>query len=226
MKNNIGTKNESSLHKALKAIYVGKKGMTEIKINGFVCDGITFDDEIIEIQTGSFKPLYKKLSILCKKYCIKIVHPIILKKNIHLFDKNNLKTSLRKSPKKGNVYDLFDALVYAPAIALLPNIRIELVLVDIDEIRKQDGKGYWRRRGISIIDKILKEKRGQLILSRLKDYKQFIPFKKNEIFSITKLSQKVNIPYNSAAMCIYVLRKLGLIKDAGKNGRTKLCRLG
>jgi hypothetical protein len=223
--NKIGTNNESSLHNTLKNLYVGKNGKTEISIDGFICDGLSAENEIIEIQTGSFKPLYKKLSILSKSYKVKIIHPIILKKTIHLFDKNNQQISLRLSPKKGNPYDVFKALIYAPAIAKLKNVQVELVLVDIDEIRKQDGKGYWRRKGISIIDKVLSKKHDHITLSKLSDYKQFLPFKKSETISAPLLSKKAQIPYKTASMTIYTLNKLTLINPKPKKSRTKFYSL-
>jgi len=56
----IGTSNESSLHRTLKFQYTGPGGKTEVEAGEFVADGIRKDGEYIEVQTGSFAPLKKK----------------------------------------------------------------------------------------------------------------------------------------------------------------------
>ncbi|MDR2796600.1 MAG: hypothetical protein LBB47_07820 [Spirochaetaceae bacterium] len=76
----IGVENESSLHRALKNMYSGRGGKTEIETDGYVRDCVNDSDDIIEIQTGSFAPLRKKLAELSRKARIKVAYPVIAEK--------------------------------------------------------------------------------------------------------------------------------------------------
>jgi hypothetical protein len=230
----IGTENESSLHGELKRLYAGKCGKLELNIGGYICDAKTGRGVIIEVQLGSFAPLLPKVSELSKRYKIKIVHPIIEKKYIILND------SERKSPRKGTAYDLFKALLYAPHIVLLPNVSIELALLDVNETRKADGRGSWRRGGVSIVDKELRALNSVVKLNGIADYFRFVPFDEGEIFTIKEFAKKTKLRYALAAKCVYVLRKIGVIESAasasnisntsdaaksGKKGREKIWHL-
>ncbi|MDR2660348.1 MAG: hypothetical protein LBC27_10260 [Spirochaetaceae bacterium] len=221
----IGVENESSLHRVLKNSYAGEGGMTEITSGEYVCDCINSKGDIIEIQTGSFAPLKKKLERLSRDNRVRIVHPIIEEKHIALYDNDGRLAHIRKSPKKGCKWDLFNALVYAPFLPLLPNISVELVVVDVLEERKADGKGSWRRGGVSIIDKFLKKYKHTIPLCGLSDYIQFIPFKTNETFTAASFAGKGGIKPVLARKTIYVLQRLSLIEQIGKSGRSKLFRV-
>lgn len=59
-KNGIGTLQEKTMHAVLKRFYEPDHTHQEIRINGYVAD-IFRDNEIIEIQTGSFNAMRKKI---------------------------------------------------------------------------------------------------------------------------------------------------------------------
>lgn len=221
----IGIENESSLHHLLKLKYAGKNGETEARVEDFICDVKTESGEIIEVQTSSFAPLKKKIKALSKKYKVRIIHPIVVQKHIILYGEDGTLIRKRKSPKKENVWNLFDSLVHAPEIVFCRNVKIELVFVDILERRVDNGAGSWRRRGVSIDDKICSALHGIVPLSRKKDYELFIPFKKNEDFTAACLADKAGIDRALARKCVYTLCKAGFIKQTGKKQRAHLYRL-
>ena len=220
--NNIGTRRESSLHRSLKYQYSGTDGITEAQFGSYVCDACTEEGEYIEIQTGSFGPLREKAEELTKKNKLRIIHPIIKTKTISLYSDKNKLLHNRKSPVKGKTWDLFDVLIYAPLLPLLKNLSIELAVVDVIEKRKDDGSGSWRRKGISITDRLLETRHDSVILKKPADYKVFIPYKKNEEFTARELAEKTGIKPDLARKTIYVLVKIGLIKQIGKKGRAFL----
>jgi hypothetical protein len=221
----IGVTNESSLHRQLKTFYAGEGGKTEIPACGYVCDCVNSSGDIIEIQTGSFAPLLKKLTRLSVENRIKIVHPIIEEKRIALYDACNTLIRLRKSPKKGCKWDIFNALIHAPLLPLLPNLSIELAVVDVIEERAADGKGSWRRGGISIRDKFLRQYKRSISLGCLTDYLQFVPFNQNETFTAAALAGKTHIKLTLARKTIYALQRINVIEQTGKSGRSKLFRI-
>jgi hypothetical protein len=221
----IGTRFESSLHRDLKFRYAGQNGQTEAEVGGFVADGISAEGEFIEVQTGSFGPLKKKVQSLALLGKVRIIHPIIVNKYIEVFDKDGKRKYRRKSPRKGNQWDVFDALIYAPELPLIPDLVIELVLIDVVETRVSDGKGSWRRKGVSINDRKLLSFHEKIIFNQPADYLRFVPFKKNEEFTSSLLSEKTGINIELARKTLYVLAKLGLVKKIGKKRNTLLFKL-
>jgi hypothetical protein len=214
----IGTKNESELHRSLKFQYSGPDGVTEALIGGYVCDGQTCEGEIIEVQIGSFGPLKEKIKNLTESGKVRIIHPIVVQKYIELYDKEEKLIHRRKSPKKGGVWDLFKVLIYAPELPLLPRLTVELALVDIAEKRIDDGSGSWRRKGVSIAGRSIYAWRESFILQKPKDYYQFIPFRKKELFTACDLALATGISVSVARKTVYTLSKMGLIEKAGKQG--------
>jgi hypothetical protein len=217
-KPSIGTKSESSLHRTLKYQYAGD-GRTEEEVGGFIADGITDNGEIIEVQTGSFGPLKKKIPALAALGKVTVIHPIIITKYIEVYGADGKYLYRRKSPRRGCEWDLFNNLVYAPELALIPGLSIELALVDVTEKRRRDGKGSWRRRGVSIQDKELAAWHGCISLSRPADYLRFVPFKKGEEFTAAQLTKKAGIDTSLSHKTIYVLKKINVIRQIRKKGR-------
>jgi hypothetical protein len=216
---------ESGLHRALKFRYAGEGGQTEIPFGGYVCDGRNKTGEYIEVQTGSFKPLRDKVKNLSETGPVRIVHPIILTKFIELFDTEGTLLSRRKSPRTGTPWDLFKALVYAPDLPELPGLTIELALVEVSEQRLRDGRGSWRRRGVSITGRELLAHHGSVILTGAGDYRRFIPFLGDETFTAHSLGKKAGIHPALARKTLYVLTRLSIIKRTGKSGRAWTYRL-
>jgi hypothetical protein len=222
--NRIGTEREWSLHRALKFRYAGEEGTTEVSMEGYVCDGISGEGEIIEVQTGSFGPLKDKAPALLRLGPLRIIHPIIVGKTIELYDREGKLLHRRKSPRKGTAWDLFKALLYAPALPALPGLTIELPLVDIVEKRIQDGRGSWRRKGASIRDKELAAYHDTLLLTGLGDYRRFVPFTEEEAFTVKALGERAGIPPPIARKTLYVLTRLGVVRRIEKEGNAWVYR--
>ena len=216
-----GTRKESSLHHSLKFQY-GEGGATEKLIDGYVCDAMTCKGEIIEVQTGSFGPLKEKVKRLTQIGKVRIIHPIIVQKHIELYDETGCLISKRKSPRKGNNWDVFKALLYAPELPMQKNLTIELAIIDVVEKRINDGKGSWRRKGASIKDRLLSAWRQTVILKKPKDYYQFLPFSDNERFTTQDLGERAGIKTALARKTLYVLVKMGIVEYIGKQGRAKV----
>jgi len=214
----IGTKNESSLHRSLKFQYAGSGGKTEAEVGGFVADGIRKDGEYIEVQTGSFGPLRKKVKEFAAIGKVRIIHPIAVTKKIEVYNIEEKLLYRRKSPLHGTPWDIFNALLHAPQLPLIRGVTIEIAMVDITEKRVKDGKGAWRRKGISIKDKELSAFHESILLSKPKDYLRFIPFKKEEKFTVSSHAEKTGIKRWMSQRALYVLMKMNVIKRVGKEG--------
>jgi len=221
-KKSFATKHESSLHRTLKYRYAGPEGTTEEIVGEYVADGINKDGEYIEIQTGSFAPLKKKVKEFAALGNVRIIHPIALVKILEVYDTEGSLLYRKKSPKKGSHWNIFDALIHAPELAMTKGVTIEIVLADIIEKRVKDGKGSWRRRGISIKDRELAAWHESILLKKPADYLRFIPFKKTEEFTVSLLAERAGIDKWTAGKALYVLTKIKTTKRTGKKSNEYL----
>jgi hypothetical protein len=201
----------------LKFRYAGA-GSTEKEVAGFIADGVNQNGEFIEVQTGSFGPLKKKIAAFAALGRVTIIHPIVVNKYIELCDEKGKLLHRRKSPRHGCEWDLFYHLVHAPDLAAQPGLCIELALVDVTEKRINDGKGSWRRRGVSIQDRELAAWHGCLSLNCPADYRRFIPFADGEKFTAAQLARKTGIDAGLSRKTLYVLHKINVIQRTGKKG--------
>ncbi|MDR2552441.1 MAG: 40S ribosomal protein S25 [Treponema sp.] len=213
----IGTENESSLHRALKFRYAGP-GRTEEARGGYVCDAIGPGGEAVEIQTGHFGALKNKIPALTAEGAVRLIYPVIVNKTIELYDTGGNLLSRRKSPRKGSPWDIFGELIHAPSLILQRDLTVEIALVDVLERRRDDGKGSWRRRGISIEDRILETWRDRVLLGKRADWLRFLPFR-GEI-TVKTLAETARIREVLARKALYVLEKAGLARKIRKNGRS------
>jgi hypothetical protein len=217
----IGTHNESSLHKSLKWRYA-YSGKTEEAWEGFVCDAIGHDGEAVEIQTGNFTVLKTKIPAMAEKGKVRLIYPVIVNKTLELYDSGGELVCRKKSPRKGKIWDIFRELIYAPGLVGLKRLSVELALVDATERRRDDGKGSWRRRGVSIEDKILDSWRESIVLKKKSDWRRFLPIKGE--FTVRELATAAHIRQNLARKTLYVLVKAGIAEKVQKEGRSWLFR--
>jgi hypothetical protein len=217
---------ESSLHVALKDLYSRPKGQKEIQVNGYWIDVVT-EEEFIEIQTRNFSALKPKLNALLELSRVRLVHPIpsikwILKK----FYPDGVVVKRQKSPKSGRPEDLFYELVRIPALISHPRLTIELLLIEEEETRVNDGKGSWRRKGWSIVDRKLIRILQARPLNFPSDYLSFLPNELPEIFSTNDVAVLLKVKPSLARKLIYCLRQSGLIAVVGKKDKQLLyCQL-
>jgi hypothetical protein len=221
----IGTERESSLHRALKAEYAGTNGILEAPLGAYVCDAVSAEGIVIEVQTGSFKPLVKKLKHLCGEREVRLIYPVILVKYIEVYETDGTLRYRRRSPRKGSEWDVFRALIYAVEITGLPRFSINLALIEAVEQRVADGEGSWRRKGVSIRDRVLSASRGLVALSQKKDYLRFVPFAEEAEWTTRELALQAGIPLSLAQKTAYVLTKMRVITRIGKKGRSYLYKI-
>jgi hypothetical protein len=145
---------QTSLHESIKQWYSKSGDQLEACIDDYVID-IVRGKLLIEVQTGNFSSIKRKVKHLLRTHIVRIVHPIVINKWIIRLDAHGEEASKRKSPRKGRLEDVFLELVYMPSIWKSPNLSLEILLIDAEEILINDGKGSWRRKYWSVQDKRL-----------------------------------------------------------------------
>jgi len=171
----IGTLGERSLHFALKDWYARPGDGLEAEVDGFHID-IMRHNLLVEIQTANFSSLKRKLTCLIEKHLLRLVYPIAQEKWIvRLAADGKTKLGRRKSPKRGYIFHLFQELVSIPDLMRHPNFSLEILLIQEEEIRCEDGTGSWRRKGLSIIDHCLIEVLSKHLFRDPPDFLSLIP---------------------------------------------------
>jgi hypothetical protein len=212
----ININNEKSLHSSIKKWYAVPGDRLEVKLDKYIID-LVREDSLIEIQTKNFSAIGNKLRDLVKYNKVMLVHPIAVEKYIVTIDELSKEVSRRKSPKKGKLSDLFDELIRIPDLVSEDNFVLEILMTKEEEIRCKDGKGSWRRKGVSIVDRKLIEVVEKITFKEEKDFSIFIPKEIEASFTNKELAKALKITVYKARKVTYCLRKMEIIKQIGKN---------
>jgi hypothetical protein len=188
-----------------------------------VIDLVRPDGELVEVQTGGFSALGKKLDALLDGHRIRIVHPIAAERRIVRVDDHGEVVSVRRSPKRGTAVALFDKLVAFPSLVTHPNLTIEVLLLREDHVRasrpiasRHRTRDPGQRRPIDVLDRL--EIRGP------SDVLKLLPAIPAEPFSTRELGVLLGCNVLLAQRTVFCLRMINLLEPAGKRGRTPLHR--
>lgn len=218
----INTWNESLLHEELKEYYRGEAGESEISLEGSICDVLHEDGSITEIQTSSISKLRAKLEKLLEGHKVRVVYPVATSTLIETYSKESELVSRRKSPKKGNAFQIFSELTGITHLIGHPNLTITVQLAEILELRIADGTGSWRRKGVRISDRKLIRLNDALDLATPADYLSLIPPTVPSEFTVADLRDAG--AGRHAGKMAWVLRTAGLVEMVEKRGRAFVYR--
>ena len=217
----IGELRERSLHAALKRWYALPRDRAEVPSAGYVID-LVRRSTLIEIQTRGFAKLARKLTRLVSDYRVRLVFPIAQRKWIVTTDPDGRMLRRRASPKRGAYRDLFAELMRIPHLIGNPNFTLEALLVEVEEVRCADGRGSWRRRGISVVDTRLLEVCDRRRFRTPADFARLLPPDLEEPFTNRSLAATGAMPASLAGMMTYTLRRMGAIELVGRRSRAYL----
>lgn len=222
----IGVSNEGTLHANIKEWYSLPGDRFEVKVDGYIVDLVREcpGDEmlLIEIQTGNFPAIRRKLRILLNHRKVRLVYPVAKEKLIIKLNPAGQVVSSRKSPKEGHPLELFNELLRMPDIINYENFSLEVLMVKVEEIRCTDGKGSWRRGGVSIKDRRLLEVCERHQFNTSADFIRFLPEDLPRPFSNKHLAHCLGRSIYMARKVSYCLKKMGLIQEVGKKGNELL----
>ncbi len=214
----VGTLNEKPLHAALKRAYALPDDRVEAPVGPYVVD-ILRGREIIEIQTRNFAAMKTKTVALLEDHELVLVVPVAVDKRIvKLPASDGSRPRSRRSPKHGQVVDVFDELVSLPHLIVHPRFSLEVALTSEEEVRRWDPKRGWRRRGwvtdhrrlVAIVERVR--------LSSARDLADLLPAGLAEPFTTADLAAALGRPRQLAQRMAYCLRAAGAIEAVGKDG--------
>jgi len=218
----IGLYNESSLHAAVKRWYAREGDSLEAEIDGYVVD-IVRGDLLVEVQTGNFAAIRGKLRVLLAEHRVRLVHPVAQKKWIvRVSPEDGRILARRRSPKKGSVLSLFDEMVYMPDLLTEERFSIDVLLTHQDEIWCDDGRGSWRRKGVSVLDHRLLSVEESIVIEGPDGLLSFLPDDLVRPFTNRSLAKAAGIPTRLACRMTYCFRKIGLAIEVGRQGNARV----
>ena len=218
----IGTLSEKTVHAILKNYYEPDEDKQEIPIENYVAD-IYSDGEIIEIQTRQFNKIREKLKCFLPLYPVTIVYPIPREKWIIWIDEETGSLSQkRKSPVKGNPYIAFPELYKIKPFLKDPNLRLKLVLLDMEEYKLLNGWSKDKKKGSTRYDRIPTELVEEVEINCLKDYMQFVPYELESEFTSKEFAKAAHIPVSLAQNVLNILYHVGTVTRVGKKGQQYL----
>ncbi len=219
----VGTLREKPLHAALKRWYAQPGDRVEEPVDGFVID-LVRGDLLIEIQTGGFSSLKRKLTDLLARHPIRLVHPIAARKWIVKIDDDGSVTSRRRSPKRGDVVDLFGELVSIPDLLEHQGFELEVVLVEMEEMWRLDGTRGRRRKGWVVEERRLIDVRERHAFESPTALGALLPRDLPEPFTTADLASGLGSSRRLAQQMAYCLRRTGVVAMDGKEGNAIVYR--
>jgi hypothetical protein len=212
---------EGPLHAAVKALLAEPGDRLEVPVGRFVIDLVRADGELVEVQTGGFAALGRKLDALLDEHRMRIVHPIAAERRIVRTDEHGEVLAARRSPKRATAVALFGELVAFPSLLTHPNLTIELLLLREDHIRSPRPQTV-RRRTRDPGERRLVEVLDRITLRTPDDLLAALPALPREPFSTRELAACLGCSPVLARRTLYCLRSIGIVEPAGRRGRAPL----
>ena len=215
---------EFTLHKQLKQHYCGVAGETEVRLGKYRIDAV-LDEVLYEIQLGPLSAIRDKIRSLSKKHQVVVVKPIVTRKRlVKLSSKQGRVTEERWSPRRHDILNLFDDLVYFTKAFPHPNLKLQVPLLSLVETR-YPGRGRRRRRRKSdfqILDRELLELEGTRSFANEQDLLRLLPQDLPAIFDTADLASQLQVQRWMAQRIAYCLRHMGGLQLAGKRRNAML----
>lgn len=218
----FGTLQEKTVHAVMKLYYEPNDDYHEVPIEGFIADIYT-GERIIEIQNGNFNRLRPKLAAFLPLYPVTVVLPIPHNKWVIWMDEESGELSKRnKSPVTGNAYYAFPELYKIKQYLGHPNLSFAFPLIDMDEYRLLNGWSKNKKRGSSRYDRMPLALFDEVLIERVEDFMQFVPFELEDSFTVKEFAQAAGIHRDLASVALPLLMHMGIVARVGKRGREYL----
>lgn len=223
-KNGIGTLGEKTLHAVLKNYFEPHTENQEIKVGGYVAD-IVGENGVIEIQTGNFNKLLKKLERFLEFCNVTVVYPIAATKYLSWMDMDSGEiTSRRKSPRRGKIYDIIPELYKIKYTLDNPRLNICICMLELEEIRYLNGWSKDKKKGSSRCDRIPAALTDEIHIKSPYDYGIFLPDSLPEEFTSKDLSDHAGISRSCAQTALNIFTYLEIVRRTGKRNNTIIYR--
>ncbi len=218
--NNIGTLSEKTLHAILKNYYEPNEAYHEVPIDKYVAD-IFNGEEIIEIQTAQFNRMRDKLNTFLPLYPVTIIYPVACKRQLYwVAPETGAVSEGRKYTKKSSEYMIFEELYKIKMYLNHPNLKLKIVLIDMEEYKLLNGWGEKKKNHASKYDRIPKKIEKEILIERKEDYMQFVPYELEDHFTSKTFGKAAHIPQKLATVVLNILDHVEVVERIGREGKS------
>jgi ribosomal protein L39E len=215
----------TSLHQQLKCYYVADETRHEVDLDSYRIDAIDDQGRLIEIQCASLLAIRDKIRKLTKTHKVVLVKPLATRKKLLKKKRRNGEVvSRRYSPVKQTLPWIFEELVHLAKVFPHPNLQLDVLLTEQEEIRIPPQRRVWRRKH-SVQDRVLVEVQETISLTSADDLWKRLNVKVPNVFTTADLATAANMPRWLAQKAAYCFREMGLILNCGKQGNAIEYRL-
>lgn len=215
----------TTIHNQLKMHYVDDKNRHEVNLDGYRIDAIDVESRLIEIQCASLLAIRDKIRKLTKNHKVVVVKPLAARKKlIKKARENGEVVSSRYSPARQTLPYIFQELVHFTKTFPHPNLQLDVLLTEQEEIRLPAKSKSWRRKH-SVHDRCLVEVQHTYSLQTADDLWQALSVTVPDTFTTAHLAKGGNMPRWLAQKAAYCFREMNHIEVCGKQGNTIEYRL-
>ncbi len=203
---------ESTLHRQLKERFGPESGgRSEVRVGAYRVDAIDTEGRLVEIQAGPLGLIRGKLTRLLETHECRVIKPIVVARRIvRRARRDGPDLSARRSPRRGELFDVFEDLVALARVFPHPRLTVEVVGVSIDEVRIPGRRG----RGV-MIDRRLVEVVTSARLRTADDLWGLLPVGLDGPLTTLDYARRLGRPVAFAQKLAYCLRHAGAVEERG-----------
>ena len=219
----FGTLAEKRLHAVIKKYICPNEEFHEAVIEGtrFLAD-IRVGDDIVEVQTGAFYPMKKKIDhYLQNTDCtVTVVHPIAAVRRLSWGDPETFEIgSARRVAGERAEAILPELYCLLPHLGD-PRLRFRLLLLEVHDFRLQNGaRSRDRKKGSVRYERMPIALLDELNFCTPEDFRRFIPEGLPSPFTVKQFSTLSGLRGRDAYSAVRVLAALGLFAPTEPIGR-------
>jgi hypothetical protein len=215
---------ETSLHRALKELYCTQDSRIEATVRGYRAD-VLQGELIVEVQASPLGAIARKVADLVKSHRVLVVKPLTRRKVLLRSGGDGEWNMRRLSPKKGKLLDIFDELVHFTRVFPHPNLSVEIILIDEEEMRVPRRRRRFRGPDYRIHDRRLVQVIERRHISSSHDLLDLLPRDLPTPLTSQTLAQSLSCPEWLARKVMYTLRHCGAARMTGKSGNRLIYEL-
>jgi hypothetical protein len=213
---------ETTLHRQLKELYAGDAASREVRLDGYRIDAVA-DGKLIEIQSAPLGAIRDKVRTLVQSHDVLVIKPLAARKTlIKLKKPGGAVVSMRSSPRRETVFDLFIELVNFVPLFPNPRLRLDVLLTEQEEDRVPVRKRRRRGKDYRVLDRRLVRVVETHSFATAADILALLPPELPASFTTADVAQQTGMPRWLAQKMAYCLRRMEAIEVVGFAQRSRL----
>jgi hypothetical protein len=214
----------TSLHQQLKEYYVSDPACHEVDLDDYRIDAIAPDGQLIEVQCASLSAIRDKIKKLTKRHQVTVVKPLAWKKKLLKKQRSNGKVvSSRYSPSHETLPYIFLELVHFTNAFPHPNLQLDILLTEQEEIRIPSKRKTWRRKH-SVQDRRLVSVERTISIRTASDLWKQLEISLSGEFTTAELAEAGDMPRWLAQKAAWCFRQMKFLEATGKQGNAIVYR--